>query len=144
MSVEQDTDDYPGLVYTGLTGPQGFPNVYFTPADKMNLLTLSMSIHWVEMRQLELGLLEWYLLSMYCSLKPVHPFQRVLKAFPSVVFLVLKTSLGAGGGEEMHDIFSSTIQSQMLLYKPDGLLSCIDFPKSQLEPGPQTPEYQPY
>ena len=58
MPVEQDTDDYPGLVYTGLIGPQGFPNVYFIPADKMNLLTLSMSIHWVEMRQLELGLLE--------------------------------------------------------------------------------------
>ena len=40
--VEQDTDDYPGLVYTRLTGLQGFANVYSTPADKMNLLPLSM------------------------------------------------------------------------------------------------------
>ena len=42
LPIEQDTDDYPGLVYTGLTGLQGFANVYFTPVDKINLLPLSM------------------------------------------------------------------------------------------------------
>lgn len=143
MPVEQDADDYPGLVYTGLTGPQGFPSVYFTPADKMNLLTLSRySLGGDEAtRAWPSGMI---FVEHVLFTKTSASLPESSKGLSICCLLVLKTSLGAGGGEEMHDIFSSTIQSQMLLYKPDGLLSCTDFPKSQLEHGPQTPEYQLY
>lgn len=96
LPVKQNTGDRPRLVCIGLTGLQGVFSTYIL-LDKINLLPPSLySLGRDEATRAWSS--EPYSLRVYSSLKSVHVFQRVLRAFPSVVLLVLKTSLGWGKG----------------------------------------------